>query len=255
LKWFATMSLLSNPAWMAALSDELINVKEIPPAGFRPTWIEVSWAALENNLVVLQRHLPAGCAVLPVVKDNAYGHGLCPVAHWLEGRVEMLAVAILEEAVILCRSGIRKTVLVLGGLAPGQEEPALQENIVPVIFNLEGLCRWEEAASRRGQPAAFHMKVDTGMNRLGVLPEQLDEFLARAVACRYAVCEGLMTHLASADLLNNPMTEIQLRTFSSCRERVFHAGLRPRWIHVANSAGILDHPLTHFNLVRPGIAF
>lgn len=248
------MSLKPHALWMPALSGQTFPVEQLPPPGFRPAWIEVHWSRLDRNLQVLRSRLPSDCAVMAVVKDNAYGHGICPVARRLEPAVEMLAVSLLEEALLLRQSGVRKPVLILGGLAPGQEAQALQQSLVPAVFSLEALRRWNDAAAQRGPTADFHLKVDTGMNRLGLLPGQLEEFLAVAGACRHAACAGLMTHLASADLADSPSTSAQLRVFDDCLARVVRAGIRLRWIHAANSAGILDHPNSHYSLVRPGIA-
>lgn len=248
------MKLAQRARWLPPFATEAQEVEAIPPAGYRPSWIEVDLTTLDHNLACLRSRIPAACSVMAVVKDNAYGHGMVAVARHLEGQVQMLGVAILEEAAILRRAGITCPIVVLGGLWGGQEREALHLQVTPVINSAEALQRWEEAAGSARLQAGYHLKVDTGMNRLGVPADHLSAFLDEAGGCPHTLCEGLMTHLASADSPDGAFTNMQLDRFRRCLQTVRGRGLEPRWVHVANSAGILDHPESHFNLVRPGIA-
>ncbi|MCG6533997.1 MAG: alanine racemase [Syntrophales bacterium LBB04] len=224
------------------------------PHGFRTSWLEVNLQALEHNLSLLRSKLPPGGAIAAVIKDNAYGHGMVPVARFLEPKVEWLAVAILEEALILRDAGIRSPVLVLNGLWPGQEQDALRLQVVPAISSIEGLLLLEEAAHRLDCRGGYHLKVDTGMQRWGLAPDQLGAFLEGVGPRSRLHCEGLLTHLACADDPNTEFTSLQLHRFCSILDQLQQHGIKPRWLHVANSAGVLYHPGSHFNLVRPGIA-
>lgn len=224
------------------------------PAGYRSTWMEVDLKALDHNLKVLRSRLPAGCAVAAVVKDNAYGHGLVPVARFLQSRVEWLAVAILEEALLLRQAGIQCPILVLNGVWQGQEEEFLHGDIIPALSDLSAMEALQKIAQTRGQSITFHLKLDSGMQRWGLAPGDLDSFLVKRKSWPHLRCRGLMTHLACAEETDPAFTQNQLASFRSVLNRMQKEGMCLDWIHAANSAGILYHPGSHFNLVRPGIS-
>lgn len=226
----------------------------LPPSGQRPTWIEIDLEALDYNLACLRGQLSPGCSVVAVVKDNAYGHGMVPMAQHLEPQVTMLGVAMLEEAAMLRQAGIVCPVLVMGGLWSGQEREALELRLTPVVCTLESLRRWNSAAAGHAAPAPYHLKVDSGMCRQGFLPRELPDVLNACRHFTHVFCEGLMTHLACADSPDPEFTDMQLTRFRECLDMACRAGWQPRWTHAANSAAVLDHPRSHFNLVRPGLA-
>lgn len=224
------------------------------PNGFRATWIEVDLEALHHNLKVIRSYLPSKCSVAAVVKDNAYGHGMIPVARFLASRVEMLAVAILEEASLLRKAGIRCPVLIMNGLWPGQEMECLERNAVAAVSSWESLWLLEKAAQSKDHSYVYHLKLDTGMHRWGIPLEELETFLEKAAGLHYMQCAGLLTHLACADELDPSFTRRQLELFRHAVSRVQERGIPLQWIHAANSAGVMYHFDSHFNLVRPGIA-
>lgn len=240
--------------WTPPYSTRILETERIPLPGCRPTWIEVDLSALDHNLSVLKACLPPACSVMAVVKDNAYGHGLAAMARHLQGRVQMMGVAILEEAVLLRDSGITCPILVLNGLFEGQEKQAVGLEVMTVVSDAGALSRLAAAARSVGMRACYHLKVDTGMNRLGLPPDEIPAFMEQAACLRQIECGGLMSHLACADHLDSDLTEHQLLQFRQCLDAVkrYHPVLP--WVHVANSSGILNCPDSHFNLVRPGIA-
>lgn len=225
-----------------------------PADAVRPTRAEVNLAALRHNLRVVARH--AGTAsVWPVLKADGYGHGAPAVARTLErAGAQGFCVALLEEAVELRDAGIRTPVLVMGGYYGGAYEEIVERGVVPVIYDgshLEGLAR---AAKQIGRPVEAHLKIDTGMARLGVRMGDLESFAAKVTACPEVRITGLMTHLASADEPSEgTMTGDQIARFEEATVRLAKQGVAPAVRHAANSAAVLrKHAL--YDVVRPGIA-
>jgi len=233
-----------------------------PADAVRPTRAEVNLAALRHNLRVVARH--AGRArVWPVLKADGYGHGAPAVARTLErAGAEGFCVALLEEAIELRDAGIRLPILVMGGLADSSrgafEELALRD-IVPVVYDvgqLEGLARASRALGRR---VAAHVKVDTGMARLGVRMADLEPFAARLADTPEIELAGLMTHLACADACEGTpeagFTAEQVARFEEATRRLAAAGVAMDGVvrHAANSAALLRSAAL-FDAVRPGIA-
>lgn len=225
-----------------------------PADAVRPTRAEVNLAALRHNLRVVARH--AGTAsVWPVLKADGYGHGAPAVARTLErAGAQGFCVALLEEAVELRDAGVRTPILVMGGYYGGAYEEIVERGVVPVIYDpshLEGLAR---AARRLGRPVEAHLKIDTGMARLGIRMGELEPFAEKALACTEVRITGLMTHLASADEPEGGMATIdQLARFEEATTRLASRGLSPAIRHAANSAAVLrQHAL--YDVVRPGIA-
>jgi len=188
-----------------------------------------------------------------VVKADAYGHGALACARVLadEG-VTFLGVGLVEEGLELRAAGIRTPILVVDGAFAGRFDLLLAEALTPLVFrqdHLEGLA----AASRAlGIPAVAHLKVDTGMGRVGIRPEDLSDFLDAAVRLGVKL-EGVATHLATADLDGHPLTDRQIRAWRDAVSLVRDRAGEPRWLHVANSAGLLSRPDARGTLVRPGI--
>src|SRR4051812_32241129 len=169
--------------------------------GLRPTRAEISLAALRHNARAVRDMVGPDVAVMGVVKANAYGHGAVEVAGVLASEgVAWLGVALPEEGVALRESGLDVPILCLGGFWDGQEATLLDFDLTPAVSSLSQIERLDTEAGRRGVTAAYHLKVDTGMGRLGVAPAALDALLARVATFRRTACEGLMTHLSSADV-------------------------------------------------------
>lgn len=191
---------------------------------------------------------------MPALKADAYGHGAVECARALENEgAAWFGVALPEEGLALRRSGIKTPVLCLGGFWEGQENILVEHQLTPVIFRLDLLERLNLAARTAGVIVDYHLKVDTGMGRLGVSPSELRPFLDCAVAFESTRLDGVMTHLASADLSERrEFTESQISVFEEALDAVRSDGHGPRWVHIANSAGAHGYPYSHGNLVRLG---
>ena len=224
----------------------------------RPTRAEIDLGALTRNLETLRTAAP-GIDVLAVVKADAYGHGAVPVSRALEAAgVRFLGVALVEEGLALRHAGVTSDILVLGGAYDGGWETMLEHRMVPVVFRPEHLAALDAAAAVRGTTARAHLKVDTGMGRLGVLPQDVPAFLEAARGCRRVALEGLCSHFANADLADAALTAQQISRFRTAPGQVRAAGFDPRWRHLSNSAGLLALPEARdgveMNLARPGLA-
>lgn len=227
---------------------------------FRPTLARVDLAALRHNYREVRAHLDGtGSALLAAVKADAYGHGLLPVARTLaqEG-VDWFGVALLEEGLRLRQAGIDCPILVLGGLPDGSEVAAAEAGVTPVVYRSPSVRALNAIAARRQMPIGVHLKVDTGMNRLGVPCADLPAFLDLLDDLDHIYVDGLMTHLANAEADDPAFTQGQLAAFAQVVEQVHARGHHPRWIHGANSAGLMTGRALPgpegANLVRPGIA-
>jgi alanine racemase len=235
-----------------------------PADAVRPTRAEVNLAHLRHNLRVLQRAVtPPGGQRAPqvwgVMKADGYGHGAPAVARTLErAGVAGICVALLEEAIELRAAGIRAPILVMGGLhglrRDGIEE-LIDNDLVPVVYEqgqIERIATFARFEAR--SPVRVHLKVDTGMGRLGVSPNELPDVLELLAHAPEIRVDGLMTHFACADAPDLSATREQLRAFAEIERAVTRAGLLPRYRHAANSAATLRLPDARFDLVRPGIA-
>jgi alanine racemase len=230
-----------------------------PENSYRPTVASVDLAALRHNLAVVREHLPAPEAqVIAAVKADAYGHGLVPVAQVLaEQGVSWFGVAIVEEGLKLRAAGLEQNILVLGGFLAGSHAAALEAGLCPVVYRRDDVLELQRLASERGRPVAVHLKVDTGMHRLGVPLRELGQFLDLLDACPDLVVDGVLTHLPDAENPESGFTEGQLEHFAGAVAEVRARGHAPRWIHSANSAALMmgRHPSAAVgtNLYRPGI--
>ena len=225
----------------------------LPLDAHRPTWAEIDLDTLSRNLGAIRRRIGPR-PILAVVKANAYGHGAAEVARSLETEgVERFGVAIPEEGIELRRAGIRAPILVLGGFAPPQADLLLQHSLVPAIYRPDQVESLSSAATRRGMTAPAHLKVDTGMGRLGVPVADVPAFLEvfrRAPSIRLM---GVFSHLAVADDPADPFTARQIDLFQEAIRALSAARLSPDEVHLANSAAIMDHPPAWLTLVRPGL--
>jgi alanine racemase len=234
-----------------------------PADAVRPTRAEVNLAHLRHNLRVLERAAASGTPTRPqlwgVLKADAYGHGAPAVARTLErAGIPGLCVALLEEAIELREAGIRIPILVMGGYyGPRREglEEIVARDLTPVVYDAGEVERLASMVRFEGYGrVGVHLKVDTGMGRLGAAPAELPgvlEALARHPEVRL---DGLMTHLACADADDLEDTQEQLRRFQCVEQQTRAAGLSPRMRHAANSAAFLRLPTSRLDLVRPGVA-
>jgi len=220
----------------------------------RPTWAEIDLAALEHNFRQAQKFCGSQQRLLTVVKADAYGHGAVPVSRRFAALgVEHFGVATLEEALELRAAGIAGTILVFGGCYPGQEEAFLQQALTPALLDAETAQRLSAAAVDQGRELNVHLKIDSGMGRVGFLPEQLREFLPRLRQLKGLRIEGVMSHLASADEPDSAVTPGQLQLFREQLQMLGEAGIAPREIHLSNSAGLVGWKFPEATLARPGI--
>jgi len=234
-----------------------------PADALRPTRAEVNLAHLRHNLHVLKRvapcNVPASAAqIWGVLKADAYGHGAPAVARTLErAGIDGLCVALLEEAVELRDAGIHAPILVMSGCGSRREgiEEIIANNLTPVVHDAGQIERIASFVRFEGRaPLRVHLKVDTGMGRLGVPLRDLDDVLAELAARPELCLDGLMTHLACADAEDLEVTRQQLRIFNQVEQRLARARLSPRVKHVANSAAFLRLPEARLDMVRPGLA-
>ncbi|NOY12370.1 MAG: alanine racemase, partial [Deltaproteobacteria bacterium] len=220
----------------------------------RPTWAEIDLAALEHNLQQARHFCRPHQRLLTVVKADAYGHGAVPVTHcFRRAGVSDFAVATLEEALELRDAGIDDRLLVLGGCFPGQEQAFIDYRLLPVLLDSQTAVRLNEVALRHNRRIAVHLKVDSGMGRVGFLPGQLREFLPQLQRLSGLKVVGLMSHFACADELDSAVTVQQLEQFRGVQQLLKDAGIVPDDIHISNSAGLSGWEVPEATLARPGI--
>ncbi len=219
----------------------------------RPTRIRVDLSAIGHNLAQIRAHTRT--PVMGIVKADAYGHGLVPVARYLAAQgVDQLGVAFPEEGIALRQAGIAIPILVLGGIFGPQLGQYFAHDLQVTVSSLDKLRQVEDAAQSCGKCAAIHLKVDTGMERVGVHSETCGPFIAAAVASRACRIVGIYSHLACADDPSSPMTAQQVERFADACAHFDRLGAPMPLRHLANSGGVLHFPDTHLDLVRPGIA-
>jgi alanine racemase len=221
----------------------------------RPTRAEIDLDALRHNFAKIRRAAGDGCEILVVVKADAYGHGVQGVVPALNAEgADQFGVAMVDEGIALRRIGLQKPIVVMGGVFAGEESALVEHRLTPVIYDLVSAQRLDTLASRVGATIDYHLKVDTGMGRLGFAPEQLPDILPALKRCRNLTMIGLMSHLAMADEPEKPVTDEQIERFFKLIAQFETAGFRLRYRHIANSAAVHSRVLPECNLVRPGIA-
>ena len=220
----------------------------------RPTWAEIDLAALAHNFRVIRECVGADVKVLAAVKANAYGHGAVECSRRLQKEgANWFGVALPEEGLELRDAGITQPILCLGGSWPTQEDLCIQQNLTPVVYRIEVAEALNRAGAAAGKTVDIHVKVDTGMGRLGVRCDDLPEFCQALKRLQNVRVDGLLTHLASADdHAKADDTKKQLQQFQLARSILREHGFTPAHVHAANSAGLFAFPDSRFNLVRPG---
>jgi alanine racemase len=220
----------------------------------RPSWAEIHLDHLTHNFHAVKSHVGAGVQVLAPIKADAYGHGAVAVARHLERLgCDWFGVALPEEGIALREAGVTRPILCLGGFWDAQADDLIEYDLTPVIYDLARLEQLDTAARKRDTVACYHVKVDTGMGRLGVPCESFEPFVSRLGQYKNARLDGLMTHLSSAnDPAKEEYTDDQLDRFVRAAKVVEAAGLAPTYYHAANSAGVYGYPGAWGNMVRPG---
>ncbi|MDX6500046.1 MAG: Alr-MurF fusion protein [Blastocatellia bacterium] len=220
----------------------------------RPTWAEIDLDALAENLCVIREQVGSDVCVMAAVKANAYGHGAVPCALRLESEgIDWFGVAMPEEGIELRQAGITKPILCLGGFWAGQQTDCLQQRLTPVVYRLDMIEALDSAARDAGVIADVHVKIDTGMGRLGVRSGDVRAFCDSLSRFQNIRVDGLMTHLAAADdPAQEAFTNDQLKRFQQAITLFQEKGFAPTFMHAANSAATFAYPQARGNIVRPG---
>jgi alanine racemase len=224
----------------------------------RPTFAEIDLSALRHNFRTIRSSIPNRTEILAVVKADAYGHGFMDISRELENLgVDAFGVAFLVEGIQLRKAGIDRPVLLLGGIYPGQERKCVGYNLSTAVFTLEQARALNQAALKLFRKARIHLKIDTGMGRLGISYADVPSFMQELKKLPGIELEGVISHFASADELDESgqyYTRLQAERFAWALGEVRQAGFVPRYVHIANSAAALLRDIPGCNLVRPGIA-
>jgi alanine racemase len=223
----------------------------------RPTRAEISIDALEHNFTQIKKRTGPTRKILTVIKANAYGHGAVRIAQTLENLgVDFFGVATCEEAIELRQASITTPIIVLGGFFPGQGVYAHRFDLIPVVYNLESAEELSRCASANNRTIHIHLKIDTGMGRLGILPSETGLFIQKLTQLKGIAVEGILSHLADTNRENHSGLEFtrgQIQLFNQQVEEIGRMGITPLYRHLANSAASIDELPESFNLVRPGI--
>jgi alanine racemase len=230
----------------------------------RPVWAEISLKAIIQNLRVIRRQVGGNRKILAVVKSNAYGLGAVPISKALQkAGTEWFGVTCANEGIELRDAGIRKPILVLTGFWPGEEKRLIQNRLTPTVTRVDDVRYLERAAkslhtklsrksSAKYSRVRFHLKINTGMNRLGISPDEIDAFAAALADSPHLQLEGTYTHFASAEDFTGQQTNEQEQLFRNCLARLQALGISPGIVHMANSGAICARPSTWVDMVRPG---
>lgn len=221
----------------------------------RPAWVEIDLRAIGSNVRAIAERLSPGTGYMAVVKANAYGHGDVPVAKAaLNAGATWLGVILVDEGIRLREAGIEAPILLLHEPPPDRADDVLRHRLTPCVFTEPGIAALGDAAERANASVPVHLKVDTGLNRLGVPHERLDEFASALAKEPRLVIEAVFSHFAFADEPGNPFIDTQLERFRDACDRLDGLGISPALRHMGNSAAALTRPDAHFDLVRVGIA-
>jgi alanine racemase len=220
----------------------------------RPTLVEVNLDRLAENYRAIQSRV-APAKMMPILKANAYGHGLVETARWFQSLgADYLGVAVLEEGILLRERGIHIPILVLGGILGNQIPHFLKHDLTITASSVEKVWQVDEVAEQLGATARVHLKIDTGMERIGVHYYSADTLLEAAVKCRHIDLEGIYSHFANAESADLSYSRLQLERFLEVLHFFeAHHLPTPKLRHLANSGGILQLPQANFDIVRPGL--
>ncbi len=220
---------------------------------YRPTWSEINLGAVRQNLACIRELITDGVDIMAVVKANAYGHGLSRISQVLvKGGVDYLGVATVDEALKLRSSGIKTPILVLGSVLEEEAKAASRADITLTLCNDDLLEILSKLAKRSKIRPRVHVKIDTGMGRIGVWHEEAVPFIKEAASRKGIELEGIYTHFSSAGR-DELVTRMQIRDFEKVLDGTEKAGIKVKYRHAANSIATVDWEKAHLNLVRPGI--
>ena len=220
---------------------------------YRPLWIEVDLAALRNNFKVIKSAVGRNVKVMATLKQEAYGHGLLPLARELSPLgVDFFGLGDLDEAITLRKARINKPILILSAVMDKYVSDFIKYRITPTVVDLRFAKELNREAKRQGKIVPVHIKIDTGMGRLGFWHKEAVSFIKKVARFENLYLEGLYTHFPAADS-DRKFTRNQIRIFNDLISRVETEGIKFKYLHCANSIAILGYKETHFNLVRPGL--
>jgi alanine racemase len=220
----------------------------------RPTWAEVALSKLRQNFRVVQRHVGSEVTVCAVVKADAYGHGAVECSRALEQEgARWLGVTSLDEAIPIREAGIRTRILLMTGFWRGEENEIVRLGLTPTVWEA-GQIESLNHAARAIPSLSIHLKVDTGMGRLGASLEDVPQICKTLKASPHLVLEGISTHLASSEVLDAVSVQQQLQRFAEARLLLKSAGFDPPWVHSANTGAVISRREAWYTMVRPGIA-
>ncbi len=219
-----------------------------------PTIAEINLGAFRKNLKAVQKRVGPHRAVFAVVKANAYGHGIIPIAQAaLSERIEGLAVAFVEEGIRLRQSGVTSPILVMAGFLPAEAEGVVEHHLTPVVSDRSQFERLAAVARKTSKRVPIHIKVDTGMGRLGLNVSELRDILKHPATMERLEVRGMMSHFADENLGDPAEADEQISRFEKALKEAEQAGIKPALTHMANSAAIIGLERAWFNAVRPGI--
>ena len=234
---------------MSILHNPVISVSEIT----RPTYLEINLSVLRKNFEAI-RDYSSPAKIMAIVKANAYGHGLVRVAQlYQELNADYLGVAVLEEGLLLRENGITKPILVLGGILSDQIPLFIKNDLSLTASSPDKLSQIDSIASSLNIKARVHLKIDSGMERIGVHYYSAESFLNAALKLRNVIVEGIYSHLANSETSDFAYTNLQIERFNEVVSFFEKNSLERPLCHIANSAAILQHPSAGMDLVRPGI--
>jgi len=231
------------------INQPTISTNEI----VRPTLVEVNLDRLADNFHAIQRKVSPS-KVMAILKANAYGHGLVEVAKQMQSLgADYLGVAVVEEGILLREQGITMPILVLGGILGNQVPHFLKHDLTITASSIDKLYQVDEVAEQMGMTAKVHLKIDTGMERIGVHYYNAEKFLETSLGCRNILVDGIFSHFANAERTDLSHARLQLERFQEVLTFYERHSIQPPLRHMANSAAILQLPESYFDMVRPGI--
>jgi alanine racemase len=228
--------------------------KDKSPKNLRPSYAEIDLASIAHNLKGIRKKVGETVKIMAVVKANAYGHGDTAVSGFIEKEfADYFGVAFVEEGIALRKSGIKKPILVFTLPVRSQIESYFEFDLEPTICTINDIDLFDRESKKAKQNISVHLKIETGMNRIGVQSKLLKNLLPAFKEARRVELKGVYTHFATADQQDKSFTRTQFDVFQSAVDSLHHEGLSAQLIHCANSSAILDLPETYCDMVRPGI--
>ena len=219
----------------------------------RPLWIEIDLKTLRKNYQVIKNHLGSKVKIVATIKQSAYGHGLIPVARELHhSGVDFFGVGSIEEAVSLREDGFLGSIIVLSAILDKFVNYFIQYDIIPTVVDLKFAKKLDKEAAKKNKKVPIHVKIDTGMGRLGLHCRDAHSFIRELSKLKNITLEGIYTHFPVADT-DTEFTNYQIKVFNEVINTLKKEKITFKYCHCANSLGIMKYPNAHFNMVRPGL--